>query len=545
MWMLSDVLAREQFLWLFVHMNSIFPSSSFLSPNNFRASGPHFGCLVALPVINDNLPAVPGKIACSRCGCLKETQESVCALCQPRRFYEVSAQGDIPNLFIIGGARAAEQRVIQLAIDLSIPYETISQMIDTFSSDAFVQTFEGFCFSAAFLAECPVHVTRKGESLNLCFGDFFIENEIRFRACAIGPLLRDAFKMVQLLVNRKTSSSAFSSLFDQVARVRADHMFLFCATKLDAMPREIQFGVTFIEFGVSADRMPNSILLPFCQEWNHCMIVKWADDVIKYLHKRVDNVIAKSVRLKVVVSSGFEIVWTAEGRRESGDRLTQVMALLKNFTPDGSLIIVVQASQKYAQESHFCIHIEYEFDNGQLVVANRTWRKATSMEEWDDSFNIINLCAIAMKQHAVHALLSACQGKQPSFSKKAIWNIANLRAGDPVEFAKQVFAVFKALILDETSPMPVSVRRELLFQIAREGPSYIGHLSGRLIELRDGGEQVKLPPFVITDHPVEITQDPPYDAFIVNLVLPQDHFRKLQQYIKTVFAKSSARSTRK
>ena len=524
-------------------MNTIFPAASVLHPNAFRSSGTCFGCLIELPAIGEKVDCVSEAVRCPTCGCLIDPA-SVCLVCDPKSFHEMTAQGRITNTFAVGQARKSERSTIHLAIDLAIPEATLLQMIDTFSSTDFMSTFKDFLFSAAFLAEAPMYVTRKGSILNICFGDFFDENETSFSPEVFGSVLKDAFRMMKLMVRAKTSGSAFLRLFEEMSHLDLLHMFVFCATKLEVPQSETRFGVTFIEFGPKADTMPNNILLPFSFGWGHCIAISWDHEMTKYLYKRVSGPKSKTLTIKMAVSSGFEILWAGEVRKESYGKANRVNITLPNYTADIAVAVILQGSQKYSHETHFGLHVEYNFYNGQTIVANKAWEKATTMEEWQDSFNIINLCAVGMKQHALHALLAACNGKQPSFNKKGVWNISNLRTGGPVNFAKLAFSVFKALILDDNSMLPLAVRRELLFHIARGNTSYLGAVAGRLIDLRVMGDEIRIPPFVITCRPVEVRQEPPFDTFGVNVVLSEEHFRKLQQQIRTIFAKSDG-STRK
>ena len=520
-------------------MTTIFSSSSFLYPNNCPASMRMFGCMVTIPVYENPGQVKCDRVTCTKCGCLKETEESVCPLCKPKEYNALLENGAIEGVFVLGRAAMQDVHIISVAIDLAIPEEIILAMLDTFESASFEESFRGFLFTGVFLGTSPIHVTLKNERLDLCFGEFFEENQICFEPKKLGQLLREAFKIVKEMVQPGTDRHAFEQLFEHLSLIPIQNLFLFCATELrleKANLVDVKFCVNLVEFAESADKMPNSVLLPFNKEWTHCMATGWRQDLVGYLLRRVENVKARSVTIRLKFSDGIEVNWAAGMRNERTMKHWKVETVLRNYTADVSVTFTAQGNAKYNAETHYGLQVEYKFDNGETIVVNKIWPKAQSVEEWLDSVNILNLCAISLKQQSIHALICASKGKQPSFDKKYTWNLANLQAkNSPINFAKQFAPVFKALVIDDTSLLPVIVRREIMFHVAREGPSYVGYLSRCIMELDPESNVLKIPPFLVTSEPVEVEQDDQCDAFITNMICPD--FDKLQQQISSIMKK--------
>lgn len=520
-------------------MNTIFSSSSFLYPNNCPSNMRLFGCMITIPVYDDPDKVIRERVTCRDCGCLKETEASVCPLCSPMEYQQLVTTGKLESAFVIGRAALQEVHIISVAIDLAIPEDIIMSMLDTFESDEFAQSFQGFLFTGIFLGTSPIHVTLKNDQLDLCFGEFFEENQICFKAQQLGQLLREAFKLVKMIVQPLTDRSAFELLFQHLSLIPIQNLFLFCATELhlEKVPLvDVKFCVNFVEFAETADKIPNSVLLPFNKEWTHCMATNWRPDLVNYLLRRVENVRARSVRIQFKFSDGIEVNWAAGMKNERTMKHWKVETVLKNYTADVSVTFTAQGSQKYNQETHFGLQVEYEFDNGETIVVNKIWTKAASMEEWVGSLNILNLCAISLKQQSIHALICASQGKQLCFDKKYVWNLANFQAeNSPINFAKQFAPVFKALVIDDSSLLPLIVRREIMFHVAREGPSYVGYLSRCIMEHDPDSNSIRIPPFLVTSEPVDVEQDDQCDAFMTNMICPD--FKKLQQQISSIMKK--------
>ena len=442
--------------------------------------------------------------------------------------------------FMIGQNRLLKERKLCVAFDLSIRSDVLSQIVSTVMSPGFRNQFSGFRFAISFLGQVPIFVTMQRGVINLAFGAVFDDGcELFFGVDELGSLLEDVFSMVNAMVLPGTAEASFRALFEVMSKQALLGMYLFHFVEIPKCEDDLPFTVNLIEVKPVASES-KSIFQALQNGWTHLAIEQCDGELTGYMYNLMSRVCSSSVKLIVKLSSGLEFAWACGSKQDKtvqGDRLETT---LNSYASNSTVTVAVQPSSKFHSASFFSIQTIHQYDKEFALVSNRCWKKAASISEWAESFNVVYLCSVILKQMSAVALSSLTRKSKfrlfSSFSSsKYIWDISSLQIeASTITFARKACNLFKALIISESSPIPAEIRKQLMFLTMTQGHFYLGYITGCLMMVNPDHEILHLPPFILVpSDSVEssVSKDTNFHIVSSKFVFPRDQFEKLRHLI--------------
>ena len=521
-------------------MNTVFGSSTFLYPNGTSSGARLWGCFVTLPSLNNSCVSVPEPRFCPKCNSILLPQNSNCPICDPKSFYSATGKGMISMEVMIGQSKLLKERNLCIAFDLSIRGDVLAQIVYVVMSPSFRSRFSGFRFSVCFIGQEPIFVTSTGGVIDLAFGKVFDErSELFFGVDELGAVIEDVFAMLNSMALPGTNLNSFATLFDVMSKQSLLAMFLFHFAELPKCDDEFPFSMNVIEVK-PLESESRSLLQSLQNGWTHCSMQQCDSELEGYMYNLIAKVCSSSIKLIAKVSNGLEFSWVCGPKQEKVVQGDRIETTFRNYASNLMVAVALQPSSKFSSASFFSIQTIHQYDNEFALVSNRCWKKATTASEWAESFNVVYLCSLVLKQMAAYTLGTFT--KKPKFrlfsSNKYVWDLSALpNEPSTIQFARKACKLFKELIVSDSSPIPVHIRQDLLFLTMTQGHFYLGYLAGCLMMVASGQEILHLPPYILVPmDSVEssVSKDTNFHIVSTKVFFSRENFEQIRQIISTI-----------
>lgn len=406
-------------------------------------------------------------------------------------------------------------------------------------AEEFQKGFANSKILLVFLGTCPVYLKVKKGILSLSVGEIFDDfSSAFFEPSELTKFLIEAFQMARLMITPGDDKQATKELLNELTKSDVSNLFLFHSTELPVLDKSLPYAVHSIEVHTDAVPVHDSVSICVREGWTHCCIGQCTPDVIAYMHRLVFTSTEK-VKMKIKVSPGIELIWISGPRTEKQLQGDHTEIEVTHWSRDLAFMVTTSAASKY--KSFDCIGVQATFDyNGYIIVANSTWRKVKTVNEWVDSWNILHMCAMYMKQHSVHALMSSIQkSKVKSLERRLSWEFTpSENSNSPIWYVATTVALFKGLILDDTSPLPVHIRREIMFQVMTHGHVYNSFAATTIMLLRDPHHVIHIPPFIfvplVNDVDITIPKHKQSELLTSVVHISCELFESIEQHIRSI-----------
>lgn len=442
---------------------------------------------------------------------------------------------------VIGEKIALRDRFLCLAFDLSIQNGNLRQIIYTVMSENFKEKFAEFKFVICFIGNCPIFVSLRNGILNLCFDVSTETGNFYFDVGDLAVVLEEAFLMISILSTANSDPSAVTKMMDVLAGFSIQNVFLFHSLDLPRIETDFPYRVNVIEVVSDGEISPASITNALMNSWTHCYMSKCEKNLVDYMYSLIRNITSTFLKLAIKVSPGLEIAWASGAKTEKQMQCDNCEFTFSGYPSDLTVFFAMQPTSKFTSRQYFSVQIVYEFSNAFAVVANRCWAKSQNMDMWGDTWNVLNMASMFMKQQSAHALVRIQSKLKLQFGRKYNWDVSDIpKRIIQVDVVARIVALFEGLVINENSSLPVSVSREIMFQIMTHGPDYIGYMATCLMVLTGTEDHILFPPFVLVPAdsriaPKEIACTD--NMLLTTIMLPGAKIREIQEHIKEILAR--------
>ena len=234
---------------------------------------------------------------------------------------------------------------------------------------------------------------------------------------------------------------------------------------------------------------------------------KCEKNLVDYMYSLIRNITSTFLKLSIKVSPGLEIAWASGAKTEKLMQCDSCEFTFSGYPSDLTVFFAMQPTSKFSSRQYFSVQVVYEFSNAFAVVANRCWAKAQTPTSWGDTWNVLIMASMFMKQQSAHSL-SKIQSKLKLFGRRYNWDANDIpKHIIQVSVVARIVMMFEGLIINENSSIPISISREIMFQIMTHGPDYIGYMATCFMALSGSEDYILLPPFVIVPADSAVTPD--------------------------------------
>lgn len=516
-------------------MNPIYPSSGWLYPSDCSSNLKYWGFMVNIPPIHEGPVETQCLSVCSKCNCFRVNKNGGCPICNPALVNDTGDKMQMGSTVAIGKKPNPKPKRIVIALDLSIIDALLSQIISILVADEFQKSFGESKFLLVFLGICPVYVKMKNEIISLSVGELFNDfSAAEFTASSLATVLIEAFQIARMMITTSKDKYATRDLLNQLTSCDVSDLFLFHSTELPSIERDLPYGVHSIE--VHAGVVPDHDSVSICvkQGWTHCCIGQCTPDVISYMHNLVFTSTGK-VKLRIRVSSSMELVWISGPRTERQLQGHQVDLDVQHLSRDAGFMVTTIPTSKYKSVDCVSVQVYCDYD-GYGIITTNTWKKVKTVDDYMISWNVLDVCAMYMKQHSVHALMKS---KSRPLERRLSWEITgSADSTSQVGFVHTLTLLFKGLILDDASPVPGHIRREVMFQVMTHGHSYNSFSATTIMLLRFPHSVIYIPPFIlvplVNDIDIMLPKERQSEVMTSVVHISRELFEAIEEQIKSI-----------
>ena len=481
-------------------MCQFYPTSTYFFPDNCQNNNKLWGAVFSAPFEKQTQVYIMNGDKCSKCGAYLIPQTKMCPLCDPQSLYNsptISSSQEIR----IGTIYKPKDLVAHcIAIDTSLPYNYLKELISALLSSNFTDNVPKQCvFMFVFLGQGPIYLTMKDKSTHFSFGQIF-NKDLRFifDPLELNQVLDEALFLLNSLKCSSITQEGFQDFIDQINTINLQSLILIHSFPLPNITNtEMKFSVNTIN--VTPDDMQPNFSIQQCLSngWSIAHSSPTTQGLIHYLLFLLQDNSSKVCTLKITLSEGIELAWVAS---KSAERIVNGRSLdlqLANNSHFSSYAFSIQPNAKYSSHSFFSIQIVASLDHSTFIT-NRVFMKAPSIVEWVTSFNPMVLSTIYCRQLASHKLF-----KKSRFGKQYTWQIKNLFSTK--EFINSSSDLFKttinhinSILFNDHSPLKEQIIDVILYQFVTHGYSFSIDLSNALLGNQQNNDNnfVYLPPFI-------------------------------------------------